>query len=397
MSGGKLERANGEREAHYVRLARHLRNRLGDGLSADGRLPSYRTLADEFSVSIGVVQRAMELLRQESLVQIHHGKSGRIVPGKSVQPEIAKYGMIHPYTPGNDFERNLIAIASDVFDRECNHAVPIVRSSNGSSARERELAETMVYNGVRGMLLSPENESANANYFQELARRIPVMLIDQPLGDADLPLVMFDYAAAGEEIGRKIRRSGRRRTLLLLNEKTNSSIEALTANMSEHVTTFAFRTPLFRMAARVKQRDFALFDTIRERLLKELEACEADSVFSPFDILLDHLEEECAKVMVATDDGSLGYHGFVDALVRQELSEDKNYDAVLACGPKPMLRNVAKAAQEFGVPCQVSMEERMGCGVGACLVCACDMKDGTRKHVCKDGPVFDSKEVDWDA
>ena len=113
--------------------------------------------------------------------------------------------------------------------------------------------------------------------------------------------------------------------------------------------------------------------------------------------LLDHLEEECAKVMVATDDGSLGYHGFVDALVRQELSEDKNYDAVLACGPKPMLRNVAKVAQEFGVPCQVSMEERMGCGVGACLVCACDMADGSRKHVCKDGPVFDSREVDWDA
>ena len=114
-------------------------------------------------------------------------------------------------------------------------------------------------------------------------------------------------------------------------------------------------------------------------------------------ILLYHLEEECAKVMVATDDGSLGYHGFVDALVRQELERDKNYDAVLACGPKLMLRNVAKVAQEFGVPCQVSMEERMGCGVGACLVCACDMKDGSRKHVCKDGPVFDSKEVDWDA
>ena len=112
-------------------------------------------------------------------------------------------------------------------------------------------------------------------------------------------------------------------------------------------------------------------------------------------ILLDHLEEECAKVMVATDDGSLGYHGFVDALVRQELSENNNYDAVLACGPKPMLRNVAKVAEEFGVPCQVSMEERMGCGVGACLVCACDMADGTRKHVCKDGPVFESHRVAW--
>ena len=47
-----------------------------------------------------------------------------------------------------------------------------------------------------------------------------------------------------------------------------------------------------------------------------------------------------------------------------------------------MLRNVARAAEDFGVRCLVSMEERMGCGVGACLVCACDMADGSRKHVC---------------
>ena len=114
-------------------------------------------------------------------------------------------------------------------------------------------------------------------------------------------------------------------------------------------------------------------------------------------ILQDRFRDECAKVLIATDDGSLGHHGFVDALARQELEQDRAYDAVLACGPKPMLRNVAKVAAEFGVPCQVSMEERMGCGVGACLVCACDMKDGSRKHVCKDGPVFDSREVDWDA
>ena len=114
-------------------------------------------------------------------------------------------------------------------------------------------------------------------------------------------------------------------------------------------------------------------------------------------ILQGCFHDECAKVMIATDDGSLGHHGFVDTLVRQELEQDKNYDYVLACGPKPMLRNVAKVAEEFGIPCLVSMEERMGCGIGACLVCACDMADGSRKHVCKDGPVFDSKEVDWNA
>ncbi len=113
-------------------------------------------------------------------------------------------------------------------------------------------------------------------------------------------------------------------------------------------------------------------------------------------ILLDEFRS-CGPVQVATDDGSMGYHGFVDYLVRQELEKDRAYDGVLACGPRPMLIQVAKAARDFDVPCQVSMEERMGCGVGACLVCACDMADGTRKHVCKDGPVFDAREVNWDA
>lgn len=113
-------------------------------------------------------------------------------------------------------------------------------------------------------------------------------------------------------------------------------------------------------------------------------------------MLLEEFASCCASVRVATDDGSMGHHGFVDALVREELERNPGYTAVLACGPKPMLRSVAKVAEAFGVPCQVSMEERMGCGVGACLVCACKSSDGHQKHVCKDGPVFDSKEVAWD-
>jgi dihydroorotate dehydrogenase electron transfer subunit len=112
-------------------------------------------------------------------------------------------------------------------------------------------------------------------------------------------------------------------------------------------------------------------------------------------ILLPQFEDACQSVQVATDDGTLGYHGFVDAVTRQRLEQDKSFTAVLACGPKPMLRSVARVAEEFGVPCQVSMEERMGCGVGACLVCACKTADGHYRHVCKDGPVFDAKEVDW--
>ena len=112
-------------------------------------------------------------------------------------------------------------------------------------------------------------------------------------------------------------------------------------------------------------------------------------------ILLDRYKDACKEVYLCTDDGSAGRHGFVDAQVRDILEKDKDFTAILACGPRPMLKSVAGAAAEFGVPCQVSMEERMACGVGACLGCAIQMADGAMRHVCKDGPVFDAREVDW--
>ncbi len=116
-----------------------------------------------------------------------------------------------------------------------------------------------------------------------------------------------------------------------------------------------------------------------------------------FPSIVSRFQENCERTYLCTDDGTLGRHGFVDGQMREVLEKDNDFTAILACGPKPMLKNVANVAAEFGIPCQVSMEERMGCGVGACLVCATAMKDGAMKHVCKNGPVFHAEEVDWDA
>lgn len=114
-----------------------------------------------------------------------------------------------------------------------------------------------------------------------------------------------------------------------------------------------------------------------------------------FPTIVSRFKEHCEETYLCTDDGTLGRHGFVDAQVRDILAKGHSFTDILACGPKPMLKSVAKVAAEFGVPCQVSMEERMACGVGACLGCAVRMTDGTMKHVCKDGPVFHAEEVDW--
>ncbi len=115
-------------------------------------------------------------------------------------------------------------------------------------------------------------------------------------------------------------------------------------------------------------------------------------------MLMGDFREVCGVTQIATDDGSLGFHGRVDELLRRRLSGEK-YDRVLACGPTPMLKACKKVCGELGVPLQVSLEERMGCGVGACLVCAVKLKDGDGErmgHVCKDGPVFDAEEVCFD-
>ena len=102
-------------------------------------------------------------------------------------------------------------------------------------------------------------------------------------------------------------------------------------------------------------------------------------------------------VAVTTDDGSYGRHGFVTEVLKEYIAEG-NVDVIYACGPTPMLKAVANIANEADIECYVSLEERMGCGIGACLACACKTKDANGehyKHVCKDGPVFSSKEVEF--
>lgn len=113
-------------------------------------------------------------------------------------------------------------------------------------------------------------------------------------------------------------------------------------------------------------------------------------------ILTEDFRKIGCRVIETTDNGSYGIHGFVTDPLKEVIADA---DMICACGPTPMLRNIAKAAKEHHIPCFVSLEQRMACGVGACLGCAVGIRKedgGLRyKHVCKDGPVFNAEEVDW--
>lgn len=101
---------------------------------------------------------------------------------------------------------------------------------------------------------------------------------------------------------------------------------------------------------------------------------------------IDKLKKYVNNVYISTENGSVGHKGFVT-----ELFVPKKYDAVLTCGPIPMMKAVAEICEDK-VPVYISMENRMACGVGACLGCTIETTSGM-KRVCKDGPVFTGEEV----
>ncbi|MGI6730881.1 MAG: dihydroorotate dehydrogenase electron transfer subunit [Anaerovoracaceae bacterium] len=119
--------------------------------------------------------------------------------------------------------------------------------------------------------------------------------------------------------------------------------------------------------------------------------------------LVSEFQALCDEVYVATDKGTSGFHGTVLDLMKEKKLK---LDYCLACGPKPMLKALWSYCDKAAVPLQVSMEERMGCGYGACVGCTCKTKANAgeegeqvsiiNKKVCTDGPVFMGNEVVWD-
>ena len=101
--------------------------------------------------------------------------------------------------------------------------------------------------------------------------------------------------------------------------------------------------------------------------------------------------EKQGEVFVTTEDGSLGEKGFV---TDHSMWKDHEFDKIYVCGPKLMMKAVAAIAKEKKIWCEVSLENRMACGIGACLCCVEDTVDGN-VCVCKDGPVFNIDKLKW--
>lgn len=124
-------------------------------------------------------------------------------------------------------------------------------------------------------------------------------------------------------------------------------------------------------------------------LASQLKGCNVDfyAGFRTVSKTVDNVEKYVNNLKLSTEDGSIGHKGYVTDLLKPE-----NYDTVLCCGPEIMMYKVIKMCEDTKTPVYVSMEKKMACGIGACLVCTCKTKDG-RKRTCKEGPVFLGSEL----
>lgn len=112
---------------------------------------------------------------------------------------------------------------------------------------------------------------------------------------------------------------------------------------------------------------------------------------SACDVLQRELFEQVGNVYITTNDGSLGEEGFV---TNHSILNQEHFDQICTCGPKPMMQAVVRWAKEHSVPCEVSLENMMACGLGACLCCVENTVNGN-VCVCKEGPVFDMMLLNW--
>ena len=157
---------------------------------------------------------------------------------------------------------------------------------------------------------------------------------------------------------------------------------------------------LLLFAADKKKLVYDVLGALRLELAKQMK-CEKKQIIAGYRDCHTFLREEfeaAGTLYIATEDGSVGTKGNVMDAIRENALEA---DVIYACGPTPMLRAIKKYAEENGIECYISLEERMACGIGACLACVCKSREKdahsnvNNKRICKDGPVFDKDNLIW--
>ncbi len=309
----------GNRVSLAEQVSRVIRQRVSTGLYSPGdRLPPVRSLSKEFGVSLNVVQRAIQDLQQSGLVATHVGRGMVILDEADARKAAILFGAIHPYSKDQLFGSFLAEYIHDALAKHSNFAV--VQSSLDNASTEKRLADHLVANGARGLIVWPTTDDPNGAYFTQLAEKIPVVLVDRMLSNADLPAVLLDYVNCGCDIAQTLlAEMGCKRLLVLMDNLRISPYEEITRGLEDQarqldrsqdvtIVQLPISNELLKKISKEDYTDVPKYTQYVERLIRE---GSYDAVFCVQDEFVDyilaqtHLAEMCKSIRVATTRGDI--------------------------------------------------------------------------------------------
>jgi DNA-binding LacI/PurR family transcriptional regulator len=286
----------GNRVPLYRQVAQTLKHRVKTGLYHSGNpLPSVRTLCEEFKVSSTVVQQAVYSLEEDGIVVTQHGKGMMVGEETPCRQAAILFGLIEPYETCMGFESQVLRYAEKVFEQRNDFVV--IRSTEGSVERERQVAQHFIRNGVKGLILWPVEDDPNGPFFMDLARQIPIVVVDRKLKDSTLPSIQYDMNQAGREVCRcMLKKLGRKRLLVLMDNLKISPYQDFISGLREEAAELnkgdrltILQKPVSVFCRQLNQGDFSQVDLYQSFLKQTLTQGKYDAFFCFQDEVIDYV------------------------------------------------------------------------------------------------------------
>lgn len=278
----------------YRQVVQSLKQGIRRGKFQTGKpLPTVRKLSEEYGVSIRVIQQAICSLREDGTIVTHHGRGMLVANSDSCRKTSLLFGLIQPFHSGSAFGQQVVLYAEEAFSNREN--LMVIRSSKGQVAHERKLAEHLLHNGIQGILLWPVENSPNAEYFQQLSEKIPVVVVDRKLNGSHLPFVSLDMYQAGMDICEYFFNTIKKKRLLVIldnlqispEQKFIHGMQEQARNISQMTNLTVTQFPISSFIRELNHADYSSVETYRAAVRQLIADGKYDGIFCPQEEFLE--------------------------------------------------------------------------------------------------------------
>lgn len=278
-----------------TRVSQAIRQRIKAGEYLPGKkLPSLRILSREFSVSQNVIYRAFQELESDKLLVVQHGRGAWIRPDTPCLNDAVFYAAILPFSSGINVVSQVVSYAERTFSQQEN--LMFLRFSEDSAADERAIAKKLLYNGALGLLLWPAGKNnSNGEFFNQIAQKIPVVVVAEQIDGCTQPSVTMDFDSMGKDvIDYMFKQRNRKRLLVIADNPDNynyrnfiNGLQTQARNISKFEDLTIVTMPVMNLIRKIDVADYSDIEMFYNNIKKHLTLGEYDALFCQQEEILE--------------------------------------------------------------------------------------------------------------